>query len=66
MRPMPSEALLNAKSGDLVVVHCDTLHSTCVNVAPQARHFISTYLVPFGDPPPIDNVGNTAFKPMRS
>ena len=51
MAPLPGETLLDAKAGDLVVIHCDTLHSTTANVDPdQIRYFISAYVTRYGLP----------------
>ena len=50
MRPMPGEAFLDAKAGDLVLIHADLLHATCVNTGKLQRYFISTFLVPLGFP----------------
>lgn len=50
MAPLPNEHLLQAKAGDCVVLHSDTLHSTTVNVAPAVRYFISAYFTRFGLP----------------
>ena len=50
MHPLPNERLLTAKAGDLCFLHCDTLHSTTVNIDAPVRYFISAYLTRNGLP----------------
>lgn len=43
-KPLPGERLVVCQPGDVVVVHCDLLHSGSANTSEAYRYFTTSYL----------------------